>query len=183
MDRLIPLVDNEVYHVFNRGNNKQRIFREAADYSAFLRKLQQAASKHRVSTVAYTLMPNHYHFLAAQNSGGSLSKMMEALGTSYAKRFNLRYGHVGHVFQGPYKYTHVVTDEALSAVARYIHLNPVRAGLVKAPEDWAWSDFRTMTEGQGVPKNLLPTLPRDYVEFVRQGVENIELVRQYLFGE
>jgi REP element-mobilizing transposase RayT len=189
MDRTTPIYDNEVYHLYNRGNNKQRLFFDASDYTAFLRKLHGTAKEHHVNVIAYTLMPNHYHVLAEQQRGGCISDMMEALGTSYAKRFNLKYKHVGHVFQAPYKYTYVATVDGLMTVARYIHLNPVRARLVQRPEDWAHSDFRRHLEAtadgflaRGLSKEQGNLLPSNYVELVRQGAEDLEAVRRYLFG-
>jgi REP element-mobilizing transposase RayT len=152
-----------------------------------------SARKHRVTLLAYALMPNHYHMLAVQQPDGDISAMMEALGTSTAKRFNAKYGHVGHLFQGPYQYRRAPTTGTVPLIARYIHLNPIRARLVKAPEDWRWSDFRRHLEGFGegflLPGyteggNLLRSLlPPDYVAFVRRGVTDIEAVRRILFDD
>lgn len=194
MDRLEPIVTNEFYHLYNRGNNKQRVFYEDSDYRAFLAKLHAAAACHGVTIAAYVLMPNHYHLLARQTRDNGISKLMEALGTSSAKRFNLKYNHVGHLWQGPYRYAFITTQEGIAEVARYIHLNPVRAGLAKSPEQWPWSDYRTHAAagpGEGfldqvirhVQGNLHPGQPRSYVEFVRQGVEDIEALRRLLFDE
>jgi REP element-mobilizing transposase RayT len=98
MDRTEPIADNEPYHIYNRGNNRQRIFHEERDYLVFLKKLDAAAVKHAcvpkrctsacrhaVSLVAFAVMPNHYHLLAIQRTGGSVPDMMEALGMSVAK--------------------------------------------------------------------------------------------------
>ena len=128
-------MSNLGYHVFNRGNDRNTLFREAADYRAFTAKMEQTCVKHKVERVAYVLMPNHFHAI-----------LMAALGTSYAKRYNLKYSHTGHVFQGRYRYTHIESEEALNTVARYIHLNPVKARLVRKPEDWEYSDFKRWRE-------------------------------------
>ena len=189
MDRIEPIISNEPYHVYNRGNNRQTIFPLSSDYEVFLRKLTATAAKNSVTFVAYVLMPNHYHLLLIQQSGGSIPDMMEALGTSTAKRFNAKYGHVGHLFQGPYRYALVTTTVGIAEVARYIHLNPVRAGLAKLPEEWEWSDFRRYAGVEGfldqrenkVQGNLL--LGNNYAEFVRQGVDDIESVRRLLFAD
>ncbi len=211
MNRTGHIVPNEPYHVYNRGNNKQRIFHEQSDYSAFLKKLDQVAMKYGISIVTYVLMPNHYHLLIVQRSGAGLPVMMEALGTSVAKRYNLKYGHVGHLFQGPYKYTFVPTTDGLAEVARYIHLNPVRASVAKSPEVWPYSSYRHLVEGFLEPGstseqgNLLPEGKAEgglqlcshdpapvldvfggseqrYIEFVREGIADIETVRRYLFA-
>ena len=86
-------------------------------------------------------MPNHYHVVLVQRQGGSIPDLMTSLATSAARRFNLKYNQVGHLFQGPYKGNPIDSPGLLLRVARYIHLNPVVAGLVKRPEDWPWSDF------------------------------------------
>ncbi len=180
MDRTTPIVNNEPYHVYNRGNNRQTIFHDWADYQAFVKKMEITAARHSVLVVAYVLMPNHYHLLSVQRTGGSISDMMEALGTSTAKRYNAKYKHVGHLFEGPYRYSLVATDPGVAEVARYIHLNPVRAGLVPLPEDWAWSDFRTRVTGLN-DQIFRDLLPRDYAEFVRRGVADIAAIRRLLF--
>jgi len=143
MNRSEPIIQNEFYHVYNRGNRRQPVFRDERDYRAFLTKLAEGAAKHGVILGPYCLMPNHYHLILQPTPGGSLPMLMAAVATSAAKRYNLKYGEVGHLFQGPYKYKHVAR-ESLAVVARYIHLNPVSAGLVKRPEDWPYSDFRNL---------------------------------------
>jgi putative transposase len=157
MNREEPIADNLFYHVYNRGNDRERIFGGEADYRAFLGKMKSLACKYSIEIPVYVLMPNHYHLIAKQECiveghlplmkdrgegdlQPRLSKMMGALATSTAKRYNLKYEHIGHLFQGPFRYKQVPED-ALWDVACYIHLNPVRAGLVKAPEEWAYSNF------------------------------------------
>jgi REP element-mobilizing transposase RayT len=143
MNRPEPIEDNLFYHVYNRGNDRQQIFGDESDYSAFLDKTKSLAVQYSVAVPIYTLMPNHYHLIAIQNAGGNLSNMMGALATSAAKRFNLKYGHIGHLFQGPFRYK-IVSEESLRYVACYIHLNPVRAGLAKFPEEWPYSNFEDL---------------------------------------
>ncbi|MBX2993047.1 MAG: transposase [Bacteroidetes bacterium] len=188
MDRPDPIVTNEFYHLYNRGNNKQRVFHEDSDYRAFLTKLNAASSRHAVTIAAYVLMPNHYHLLAQQTRDDGIAKMMEALGTSSAKRFNLKYKHVGHLWQGPYRYAFIPTYEGIAEVARYIHLNPVRARLAKSPEEWPWSDYREhVTSAEGFLDQVLSEVQGNlhhgsYVEFVRQGVADIDALRSALFA-
>ncbi len=145
MNRPEPIEDNLFYHVYNRGNDRQQIFRDESDCFAFLEKMKLLAVKYSVSAPIYTLMPNHYHMIALQNAGGSVSNMMGALATSTAKRFNLKYGHIGHLFQGPFRYK-VVSEESLWNVACYVHLNPVRAGLARLPGEWPYSNFGGLRE-------------------------------------
>lgn len=143
MNREEHIDNNRFYHIYNRGNDRELIFGDESDYRSFLEKMKSLAVRYSVNVPIYTLMPNHYHLIAIQNTGGNLSKMMGALATSAAKRYNLRYGHVGHVFQGPFR-NKPVSDDDLWHVACYIHLNPVRAGLVRDPASWKFSNFAEM---------------------------------------
>jgi REP element-mobilizing transposase RayT len=186
MDRLIPIVSDERYHVYSRGNDRHTLFHDVADYRAFQAKMEQLCSKHNVERVAYVLMPNHFHTILIQRPGGDLPRMMDALGTSYAKRYNLRHNHTGHVFEGRYRYAHIPSEEALLNVARYVHLNPVRAGLVARPEDWEFSDFLEIRTQGVLHRGLIKAEGRlehgiDYVAFVHEGVKDIESLRRLLF--
>lgn len=147
MDREERIEDSRFYHVYNRGNNRERIFGDASDYEAFLKKIDLRMARYSVAVPIYCLMPNHFHMIAMQNPGGNLSDFMGALATSAAKRYNLKYGHIGHVFQGPFRYK-PFPDDALWDVASYIHLNPVRAGLAKEPDEWRFSNFAQMKVAQ-----------------------------------
>lgn len=147
MNRDQPIEDNLFYHVYNRGNDRERIFGDKSDYHAFLQKMKSLAVRYSIAVPIYTLMPNHYHLIVLQNPGGNLSKMMGALATSAAKRYNLKYGHIGHLFQGPFRYK-PIGDDALWYVGCYIHLNPVRARLVKRPEEWPYSNFAEIAEAE-----------------------------------
>lgn len=146
MNRDEHIEDNQFYHIYNRGNDRKRIFGDESDYHAFLKKMKSLAVECSVVVPIYAFMPNHYHLIALQNTSGNLSKMMGALATSAAKRYNLKYGHIGHLFQGPFRYK-PVPEDALWDVACYIHLNPVRAGLAKEPAEWRFSNFADCVEG------------------------------------
>ena len=184
MDRSTPILANEWYHVYNRGNNHCTLFHDASDYRVFRAKLEQALAKYNVACLAYALMPNHFHAILMQRTGGNLPHMMASTCTSYAKRYNLRHNHSGHVFQGRYHYRHVPSEEALRNVARYIHLNPVRARLVSRPERWEFSDYErhTIKGGQQTGDGFLSCKDgKSYEQFVQEGIENIHVLRQRLF--
>jgi putative transposase len=141
MERKEKIEDNQLYHIYNRGNNKQKIFLCHQDYMFFLKRLGEYSKRYSVNIFVYCLMPNHYHLIISQNSGGNLPQMMDTLATSVAKRFNLKYGHVGHLFQGPYKNKKIDSGVDFIEVARYIHINPVLAVLVENPRDWRYSNY------------------------------------------
>ena len=197
MDRIEPLLDNRAYHLYNRGNNQQTIFHCSVDYEAFLQKLDRGATEYGVALLAFVLMPNHYHLLGLQKPGGSIPEMMNALGTSSARRYNFKYSHTGHVFQGPYRRSLITTDEGVADAARYIHLNPVRAGLSRLPEEWPYSSYPLLVGcptsrgmrnhfsfGAHDPQRLLALFGGDvrrYVEFVGETVAFEEQIGKLLF--
>ena len=184
MNRQEHIEDNLFYHVYNRGNDRDPIFGDGSDYYAFLEKMKSLAVQHLVAIPIYTLMPNHYHLIVLQNPGGNLSKMMGALATSAAKRYNLKYGHIGHLFQGPFRYK-PVPEELLWYVACYIHLNPVRAGLAREPAEWKFSNFgayvegflhRSSNQGEG---NLLPGLWQGYAAYVTEVLKDERMQEEW----
>ncbi len=134
--------DDKYYHVYNRGANKQDIFRERGEYELCLGLFGKYRSQYRVSIMAYCLMPNHYHLLLRQNEGGSISRFIQTVFNAYTQAINLSTGHSGTLFQGRAKGLEITSDEYAVRLARYIHFNPVAAGLVLKPEAWEYSDYR-----------------------------------------
>jgi putative transposase len=129
------------YHLYNRGHNRQNIFFDRQNYLYFLHQLGFHLVKQSVDIVAYCLMPNHYHLLVYLRSD-DLSNRMQAFVLSYTKAMNQRYGRCGSLFQGRFQAILVDTEEYLLSLSRYIHLNPVKAGLVERPEDWEFSSYQ-----------------------------------------
>lgn len=127
-----------VYHLIARGNNRQKTFLEEEDYRSFLASLAKTKRKYPFKLYGYALMPNHLHLLL-EIEDHFTSRIMQSLLTGYARYFIRKYRHIGHVFQGRYKGIVCDKDEYLLELLRYIHLNPVRADLVKNPADWPWS--------------------------------------------
>ncbi len=150
--RTVPLVAGHYYHLYNRGNNRAPIFLEQANYAFFLRQLRTYVVPRDAHVIAYALMPNHYHLLI-QAQTDDLSHAMQLFGISYTKAINKRFGRVGAVFQGAFRAKEVDRDEYLLHLSRYIHLNPVRAGLVRQPQEWAFSSY---CDYVGVRNGTLP---------------------------
>lgn len=134
-------VKDAYYHIFNRGNGKQDIFLEDGDSRFYLSRLIVYLSQFDFSLVCYCLMPNHVHLLLRQNSEIPSSKLIASLHTSYSMYFNSKYEHLGHVFESRFKQKLIETEEYLIHLSRYIHLNPVEAGLVGRPEEFKWSSY------------------------------------------
>ncbi len=139
--RHIEFRANEYYHLYNRGNNRQLIFFERENYGYFLRQLRQYLVFEAIEIISYCLVPNHYHLLVYLKSD-DLSGLMQPFALSYTKAINKRHNRVGSLFQGRFKAVHVDQNDYLLHLSRYIHLNPVAAGLVKRAEDWEFSSYR-----------------------------------------
>ena len=136
------------YHVITRGNQRQRIFKDTEDYQRYLKILADYKIQYDYGLYAYVLMNNHVHLLM-ETKGIGLSKILQGVNQSYTMFFNRKYKTVGHLFQGRYKAILCDKDAYLLSLVKYIHLNPVRAGVVKTPEGYPWSSHRHYVEGAG----------------------------------
>jgi REP element-mobilizing transposase RayT len=141
-------VPGGVYHVIARGNERKAVFRDDLDREEYLNRLADCHQRFGVSVLAHCLMDNHVH-LALERGPVSLSRIMLTLQSSYTQWFNRRHGRVGHLFQGRYKSFLVEKERYLLALLRYIHENPVKAGVVKRPQDFRWSSDRCYRRGTG----------------------------------
>lgn len=127
------------HHVIQRGNNRQPIFVTPADYRRMLDILEENAKKFEVAIHAYVLMSNHLHLLATPQTAEGLPLMMQALGRSYVRYFNVTQQRSGTLWEGRYKSTLIQTERYLLACMAYIDLNPVRAGIAARAQDYPWS--------------------------------------------
>jgi putative transposase len=127
------------HHVIQRGNNRQPIFAEAQDRQTLLALLDENARKFQVALHAYVLMDNHFHLLATPRTADGLPQMMQAVGRRYVRYFNDKQGRTGTLWEGRYKSTVIQSERYLLACMAYMDLNPVRAGMVAQPADYAWS--------------------------------------------
>jgi REP element-mobilizing transposase RayT len=126
------------YHIMNRGRRREDIFSTKDDYIAFIEVLKEAVSLWNINIVAYCLMPNHYHLLL-HTPEGNLSRCMRHINGVYTQKYNRNNRHDGQLFRGRYKSILLDSDNYLTALVRYIHRNPIRAGMVDRLEDYAWS--------------------------------------------
>jgi len=136
-----------VYHVISRGNQRQAIFKGGSDYHQFQVFLGEAQKRYYFKLYAYVLMPNHFHLLMEVGSY-PLSKVMQTLLYRYTRYYNKRHHKVGHLFQGRYRAILCDKESYLMELIRYLHLNPVRAGLVKDAKEYAWSSHRNYLKGR-----------------------------------
>jgi len=140
--RDIQFIPYHFYHIYNRGNNRESIFIEDENYIHFLNRLHHYFDPVNIDLPAYCLMPNHFHLLVSPQKVIDLSNIMRSFSISYAKAFNKWCHRVGHVFQGNFQTHPIERDGYLSHICRYIHLNPLKGGLVSMPDQWIFSDYR-----------------------------------------
>lgn len=152
------LSETGIYHVIVRGVNRQEIFHDDYDYYRYLYTLKRITDESNSEVMVYCLMSNHVHLLIREGEGG-ISHVMKRLGASYAYWYNLKYDHCGHVFQDRFKSEPVEEDRYLVTVVRYIHRNPVKAGIANRPDDYKWSSCGVYYGGAGyIPDLTKPQL-------------------------
>jgi putative transposase len=127
------------HHIIQRGNNRQAIFTERADYELLLQLLDENARKLQVALHAYVLMSNHFHLLATPQTESGIPQLMQAVGRRYVRTFNQRRQRSGTLWEGRYRSTLIEAERYLLVCMAYIDLNPVRAGMVANAADYPWS--------------------------------------------
>jgi len=147
--------ENAFYHITSRGNLRDKIFYNATDRERFLKILIRTKERYGFLLHAYALMDNHYHLLM-ETPKANLSQTMQNINTSYTVYVNRKYQRSGHLLQGRFKGIIVDKDRYLISLSRYIHLNPVRAKLVKGPADYPWTSYRAFID-QKVENSLVDT--------------------------
>lgn len=182
--RIIPLVTNEIYHVFNRGNASTPIFRTKYDYQKFIQtflfyqnnnppirfsKLTELSRQERekllkkleskkdslVTIIGYCLMPNHYHFILRQIKEGGILNFIRLFTNSYSRYFNIKCKRRGGLFEGRFKAIRVETDSQLFHLSRYVHLNPYSSFLVKDFSSLLRYPYSSLPEYIGTSKTNL----------------------------
>lgn len=136
-----------IYHLIIRGINKEPIFLEDEDRHRFLETLLRISVDTNATILGYCLMDNHVHLLIREGTN-SISNLMHRLNASYAYYFNWKYERSGHVFQNRFKSENVEDEAYLMAVLRYIHNNPVKAGMIYKPEVYQWSSCKVYYGGK-----------------------------------
>ena len=169
------------YHVTSRGNERKAVFQSTRDREKFLSYLESAHDRYGAVIHVYCLMENHYHLLL-ETPRGNLSQILHHINGAYTTYFNIKRRRSGHLFQGRFKGILVERDAYCEELSRYIHLNPVRAGLVKSPSEYGWSSYRYYIGSKREPEWLTTELLlgyfggrgrsgyRRYREFVEKGV-------------
>ena len=155
-------VEGGLYHVITRGNNRRPIFHSSSDYQKFLSLLAAQKTKLPFFLYAYCLMTNHVHLLI-ERQADTIGRIMHRVLTGYSQYYNRRYQRVGHLLQGRHKAILCQSDQYLAQLVRYIHLNPVRARIVRSPDKYEYSGHRA------------------YLGIVRSGIVDVDPVLRH-FG-
>lgn len=170
------------YHVLNRGNERQAVYRTEAEYASFLQLLQRAKARLPMRVLAFCLMPNHFHLCLWPYHDGDLGRFMQWLTTAHVAQFRKTNPGVGHVWQGRFKAFPVQLGVHLFRVLRYIERNPVRAKLAQGAREWPWSSASQVPKLEiaewPVPK------PKDWIDSlsIEQPVEELEALQQCVLG-
>lgn len=175
-----------IYHIYNRGNNKEKVFHDEQDYRAFLFRLGLVLgftiedlnkenllalpySRIRINDIgrnnfkihSFCLMPNHFHLLVEQVGDTSISKLISKTCTSYSMYLNKKYNKVGNTFQDTFKSVLIEGNEQLMWIFEYIHSNPVKDRLVKTAGEYPWSSYNDFINN----RNLL-IVDKEYRDLV-----------------
>jgi len=156
------VIPGHPHHVTQRGNRGYDIFLNDRDREAYIALISRAARASDTQIWAWCLMPNHVHFIATPTHEDGLRALFANAHRVYTRRVNMREGWRGHLFQDRF-HSFVMDERHLANCARYVELNPVAAGLVKRPQDWAWSSARAhltgMDDGLCIVAPLLERIP------------------------
>lgn len=138
-----------VYHIMLRGNEKHAIFLDDEDRIRFLDTLKIKKEENKFELYAYCLMDNHVHLLLNEKDS-PIARIMKCINVSYAIYFNKKYNRVGHLFQDRFRSEAIDQDSYLLSAARYIHNNPVKAGIIESPEKYKWSSYISYCNGRNI---------------------------------
>ena len=144
-------VRDQPLHVIQRGNDRQPIFFEHADYTRYRDWLAEAAEAYGCAIHAYVLMTNHVHLLVTPERAESLPRTMQSLGRRYVRYVNLAHKRTGTMWEGRYRAAPIDGDAYFLACCRYIELNPVRARMTAHPRDYPWSSYAAHALGAKDP--------------------------------
>ncbi len=163
-----------IYHCMMRGAGRQLLFEDRNDYQKMMDLIAKYKERYEVNIIAFCLMNNHVHLMIEVNDLAKLSDFMRLIATCYARHYNCKYDHVGHVFQSRFKSVPVMNEKQLLATVRYIHNNPVKAGFASR-EEYQWSSYKEYLHEAGVARtDFILSLFSDREDFIAFSKMKIE---------
>jgi putative transposase len=171
------LLAGHCYHAINRGNARSTVFHGPRDYRAFLKVICQACERLPMQILAACVMPNHFHFVLRPQSNDDMSRWFHWLLTTHVARHRSFHGTTGRIWQGRFKVFPIQQDGHLLSVMRYVERNALRAGLVRAAEDWPWGSLAWRVRGSAsIPLANSPVdLPPDWARRVNVPQSSAEI--------
>ena len=148
------IMENACYHIITRGNQKQCVFLDAADYQFYFSLLRKYKKRFGFKLYCFCLMPNHVHLIIEVKDPHKLNKLMRSLNLSYTLHFNSKYNKVGHLWQDRFKSKIIEKDGYFLECINYIEANPVRASLVSRMHEYPWSSYNFRNSKDDILDNL-----------------------------
>ena len=179
------------FHIYNRGVNRENIFNKGTDYLFCLKRIKRYCDKYAIQIIAYCLMPNHYHFLVRQDGEASVSRWIQTIFNGYVQAANRELNRKGTLFESRCRIKIIDEETYLWQLVRYIHLNPVHAGLVADAKDWPYSNYLEWIKkrnGSLVDHDFIkqtfhsPSVYRDFLKEY-QDIRRDKHFSKYLFDE
>ncbi|MFA6141885.1 MAG: transposase [Candidatus Omnitrophota bacterium] len=152
------IIENALYHIMVRGNQKQKVFDDEHDFGKYLKLIKRYKKKWGFRLYGFCLMPNHIHLIGEALHGENLAKFMQGLNRSYTAYFNKKYGKVGHLWQGRFNSKVILKDKYVIDCINYIELNPLRANMVGSPCEYKWSSYKERILSEESGERLLELL-------------------------
>jgi len=163
-----------------RGNNKQVVFHDDSDKLFYWKLLKELKTENKIDIFHYCIMATHIHFIAWIIQMSRFAKFMKQLNLSYYNFYRRKYGYYGHVWQGRYKSNVIETNVYLLQCGKYIELNPVRAGMVRMPEDYRFSSYRHYAFG--IPDDVVSDSP-EYIELAEHPLARRERYIKFVVND
>lgn len=136
------IVPNRPHHIYQQGNNRQKIFVDDEDYALFMDWLKEASRQYRVDIHAYSLLESRVHLLVTPADETGMARMMQWIGRHYVPCFNKKYGRSGTLWEGRFRTSLVEEGEWIMRCSWFIEMQPVACGLANRPDDYPWSSYR-----------------------------------------
>lgn len=174
------LLSQSYYHIVTRGNNRHNVFENEEDFLYYLDLIKRFKSNHPFDLFHYCLMTNHVHMLVKTNKASDFSTFMKRLNLAYFHHYRKSYDWVGHFWQDRFKSQAVGKDSYFIQCGKYIELNPIRAGIAKAPKDYKYSSYNYYAFGK---RNDLLTKDIFYDDLGSDNLKKQKVYRDLIIDE